>query len=178
MFKTVVYPNIIFNQDYQINEQGEIYSPYRGWHKMKTHKIQKGYLRVHLMTSEGGKFFMVHRLMLEAFSPRKDSLKLQVNHIDGDKENNRFSNLEWCTQSENMAHAARIGLRDNLAKGEKAGCNTLTEEQVIEICEELMNPNRPSYTKIGEKYGVTKYTVHDIKKKKSWAWLTTDYHFE
>ena len=178
MFKTVVYPNVTFNQDYQINEKGEIYSPYRAWHQMKTHKIQKGYLRVHLMTTEGGKFFMVHRLVLEAFAPREDSLRLQVNHIDGDKENNQLVNLEWCTQSENMAHAARIGLRDNLAKGEDVGGNVLTEEQVLEICEELMNPNRPSYTQIGEKYGVSKYAIHDIKRKKSWSRVTTNYTFE
>lgn len=67
MLKEVVYPNISFNQKYMVNEQGEIFSPYRGWHKMKTNKIQKGYLRVHLMTSNGGKFFMVHRIVLEAF---------------------------------------------------------------------------------------------------------------
>ena len=178
MFKTVAYPNIVFNQDYRINEQGDVYSPYRGWHRIKPQKIIKGYLRVSLMTNKGRKFFMVHRLVLEAFAPREDSLQLQVNHMDGDKENNCLDNLEWCTQSENMAHAARIGLRDNLAKGEDVGGNVLTEKQVLEICKELMNPNRPSYAKIGEKYGVTKYAIHDIKRKKSWAWLTTDYVFE
>ena len=33
MYKKVVYPGVEFNQDYQINEKGEVISPYRGWHK-------------------------------------------------------------------------------------------------------------------------------------------------
>ena len=66
-----------------------------------------------------------------------------------------------------MAHSSKIGLRDNMPKEEEASCNILTKEQVLETCEELMNPNRESYTKIGERYGVSKYAIHDIKRKKS-----------
>lgn len=77
-----------------------------------------------------------------------------------------------------MAHSSKISLRDNMPKGEEASCNILTEEQVLKICEELMNPNRESYTKISERYGVSKYSIHDIKRKKSWSWLTKDYNFE
>lgn len=54
-----------------------------------------------------------------------------------------------------------------MPKEEEASCNILTKEQVLETCEELMNPNRESYTKIGERYGVSKYAIHDIKRKKS-----------
>lgn len=121
---------------------------------------------------------MVHRLVLETFSPIDNSLNLQANHIDGNKESNSLSNLEWCTQAENMAHSFRIGLRLNMPHGEQASYNTFTEEQVLEICKELQNSNRDSYTKIGQRYGVTKHAVHDIKRKKSWFWLTKDYNFE
>ena len=178
MFKEVVYPNVQFNQKYVVNEQGEVFSPYRGWHKLKTHKIKKGYLRVHLMTNQGGKFFMLHRIVLETFAPCPNSVKLQVNHIDGNKENNCLDNLEWCTQAENMAHSVIMGLRDNMPKGERVNGNVLTEKQVLEICQELLNPNRESYAKIGKKYGVTKYAIHDIKRKRSWSWLTKNYTFE
>lgn len=129
------------------------------------------------MTAEGRKFFMVHRLVLEAFSPCENSLDLQANHIDGNKENNFLSNLEWCNQSENMQHSLRIGLRDNLPHGEQSSCNILTEQQVLEICDILLNPNRESYSIIGERYGVSKHTIHDIKHKKSWKWLTGEYTF-
>lgn len=51
----------------------------------------------------------VHRLVAQAFCDAVD-LSLEVNHLDGDKTNNRFDNLEWCTRSENMKHAHKNGL--------------------------------------------------------------------
>ncbi len=51
----------------------------------------------------------VHRLVAQAFIPNIDN-KLEVNHIDGNKENNCINNLEWTTSSENMQHAFKTGL--------------------------------------------------------------------
>ena len=51
----------------------------------------------------------VHRLVAIAFLP-SDNPELIVNHIDGIKLNNEASNLEWCTNSENILHARRTGL--------------------------------------------------------------------
>ena len=50
----------------------------------------------------------VHRLMMNSFYPRNDADKLQINHIDGNKHNNKLTNLEWCTASENMTHCKRV----------------------------------------------------------------------
>lgn len=47
-------------------------------------------------------------LKKKQFIPQKN----QVNHIDGNKENNSVENLEWCDQTENMQHSYDIGLRD------------------------------------------------------------------
>lgn len=55
------------------------------------------------------KCIRVHRLVAEAFVPKVEG-KPYINHIDADKLNNHYSNLEWCTQKENVHHAIRLGL--------------------------------------------------------------------
>lgn len=51
----------------------------------------------------------IHRLVASAFIPNPDNLP-EVNHIDGNKLNNKYTNLEWCTRSENRRHAIVTGL--------------------------------------------------------------------
>lgn len=61
---------------------------------------------------QNSKHFSVHRLVAMAFIPNKDPKKnTLVNHKDGNKTNNTSSNLEWCSVTENNAHALRTGLR-------------------------------------------------------------------
>ena len=52
----------------------------------------------------------VHRLVARAFFGNKEGF--DVNHKDGNKQNNTISNLEWCTHKENMQHAFRTGLNN------------------------------------------------------------------
>ena len=61
--------------------------------------------------SKGGKIraFKVSRLVAKLFIPNPKKLKV-VNHIDGNKHNDHFSNLEWCTTSENNIHAFELNL--------------------------------------------------------------------
>lgn len=67
----------------------------------------KGYIRFDL--SENGDRFVVlgHRIVAEIFIPNTEN-KPFVNHIDGDKQNNNVSNLEWCTAKENSRHAIDV----------------------------------------------------------------------
>jgi len=72
----------------------------------------KGYMRVQLYKVGGIKITRkVHRLVAQHFIDNPMS-KPQVNHLDGDKVNNKADNLEWCTQRENMKHAADSGVFD------------------------------------------------------------------
>lgn len=58
------------------------------------------------------KRYFVHRLVAEAFVDKKREEQNIVNHIDGDKLNNNYTNLEWCTFKENMQHARKkLGVR-------------------------------------------------------------------
>jgi hypothetical protein len=64
--------------------------------------------------AEGGPYLavngkMAHILVAQAFRPNPDNKRV-VNHKDGNKRNNFASNLEWCTQAENVQHAFDIGL--------------------------------------------------------------------
>ena len=68
----------------------------------------KGYLRVSLWRDGKRADEYVHRLIAAAFCTRLSDEQTQVNHRDGDRLNNRASNLEWCSPQENSIHAARV----------------------------------------------------------------------
>lgn len=75
--------------------------------KCRCPEITNGYNRVTLSNKGIKKRFLVHRLVAFAFinNPLR---KPCVNHIDGNKLNNHYSNLEWCTYSENELHSHRV----------------------------------------------------------------------
>ena len=74
------------------------------------HPDRAGYMRVKLWSfEEGRQTLSVHRLVADAFY-EFDIKGFEINHIDGVKSNNRISNLDVCTRSENMKHAYALGL--------------------------------------------------------------------
>lgn len=173
--KEIIIKNIQFNQKYMIDEEGNIWSPYRGGRFLHPSPTEKGYYRIVLQTSKGRKTFQVHRLVLETFSPIENCQNLEVNHIDGDKSNNKLENLEWCSGSFNIRHSIENNLKIP-ARGSQIGSSKLNESQVLEICELLQNSDL-SLRQIGQKYGVSKHCIFDIKRKKSWSWITQNYTF-
>lgn len=66
--------------------------------------VDTGYVQVTVTRRQK----LVHRLVAENFVPRVEGKNI-VNHKDGDKTNNHFENLEWCTQAENIAHSIANG---------------------------------------------------------------------
>lgn len=75
-------------------------------------KTSTGYWKIDLTKDKTKKSYKVHRLVAAAFIPIVEG-KTLINHIDGDPLNNNVANLEWCTQSENMKHAAEMQLIPN-----------------------------------------------------------------
>lgn len=76
---------------------------------LKTALHRDGYELVYLSDKGFQKTTHVHRLVAKSFIQNPER-KRTVNHIDGNKENNKVENLEWATHSENMIHAWDIGL--------------------------------------------------------------------
>lgn len=140
--------------------------------RSKTQKILKQaergkYLCVDLSRNNISKTFSVHRLVALAFIPLIKGLD-QVNHIDGNKFNNHYSNLEWCNPSTNKLHSFRIGTTLPTS-GERNGRSKLKESQVIEIIK-LLDSGIPS-GQIAIRYHVAHQTISDIKNNKRWSYL-------
>jgi hypothetical protein len=96
----------IIHNIYEVNEHGEVRN-IKTKHVLTPCANKKGYLKINL----NKKSFFIHRLVAKAFIPNPEN-KPFVNHIDGNKANNNVNNLEWVTNSENMIHAYKNGLRN------------------------------------------------------------------
>lgn len=93
---------------YKVSDLGRIYSISSNKLLFEC-KTNDGYIRNCLTKNGGQKLKRFHRIVAESFIPNPDKLP-QVNHIDGDKSNNRVNNLEWVTAKENIDHAVKLGL--------------------------------------------------------------------
>lgn len=139
-------------------------------------KEKKGYIQVGLCCDKKVSWTSAHRLVAFAFIPNSyPETKIQVNHIDGNKLNNRVENLEWVTPSENQIHAFETGLK-HAKKGEDSSSSVVSEEQVREICM-LLESGRPSAYVIRTHDFATKAIVEKIKNRKTWRHITKEYNF-
>ena len=142
--------------NYLCNENGEIYSLLRN--KILKGRSLKGYKRVALMKDGKTIDVLVHRLIAQTFLPNPEN-KPYINHIDGDKTNNSVSNLEWCTQKENVQHAIETGLKDDRGThSSRASCN---EEKLKEIRSLISEGKRNE--EIAKIVGVSKDVVRYIR---------------
>lgn len=138
---------------YQVSSQGRVKS-LRGGIFLKM-SVSKGwpYKRVFLEYKGKRATKSVHRLVAQAFIPNPGN-KPQVNHINGDKTDNRAINLEWVTASANIKHAYLLGRETPDGRRIKR----LTEEQIKEIKKRY----EAGVTKkeLMREYGVCWVTIH------------------
>ncbi len=95
---------------YQISNLGRVrslHNRYKNKQYLKPCANSKGYLLVSLCKNHIQKAFNIHRLVAEAFIPNPNNYPC-INHIDENKENNIFTNLEWCTYQYNNTYGHRI----------------------------------------------------------------------
>lgn len=100
---------------YEISNHGRV----KSYHKTKNGRILKGsinaygYVDVKLKRENNRQdTIKIHRLVALHFIPNIEN-KPEVNHIDGNKSNNKYDNLEWCNRSENIQHAYNNKLCEN-----------------------------------------------------------------
>jgi hypothetical protein len=134
-------------------------------------QIHKNGYYVYAMYPEGRKggckCIKIHRLIAETFIPNPEN-KPFVNHIDGNKLNNKVENLEWCTSQENTIHAYKHGLIKILS-GEDNPNSKLTADDVKWIREHYVPRSREFGTRaLGRKFGVDHSNIIEVLKGKSY----------
>lgn len=141
------YPN------YFITEDGKVISKQSKNSKELCQWIDStGYKQV-IIYKNGKRYYKrVHQLVAEAFVEGKSEENCMVNHIDGNKVNNNFKNLEWVSNKENTQHAYDNGLYRSTYKCKVKAIHKITKEEFIfgsiRSCAKELKLNRKTLTEI------------------------------
>ena len=161
-----------FEGYYQVSNTGRIRSldrkigyrkgRLRNWKGAEKQLVEtdKGYLKVRLYMNNKSVTREVQRFVAEAFIPNPEN-KEQVNHIDGNKQNNNVSNLEWVTPQENTIHSVTV-----LKKGIKKVSQYDLQGNYIQTFESLKEA--------GEKTQTAKCSISNVvcgRRKKAGGFL-------
>ena len=159
---------------YEIGRNGQL----RSWLKSPNEKTppdrprllkggvdKDGYRRAVLCNGKTRKSLKIHHLVLDTFMGKRPA-GTEARHKNGDKTDNRLSNLEWSNHHENILDKIKHG---TIARGERHGTSVLKKEQVKKIF-----LSRNSRSSLAKRYGVHKSSIDAIKTGRYWTWLTKD----
>lgn len=145
--------------------------------RMKQQIDSDGYFTVGLHMHGKSYFRRVNRLVASAFIVNPDPVtKIQVNHLDGDKSNNDYTNLVWATPKENIQHAWDNNLA-HAQSGENHPNSKYTENIIRQVCE-LLVENKDTMRQISEKTKVSYTVVKQIRNHFLWNDISNDYNFD
>lgn len=139
---------------------------------LKTQLNDRGYEVVRVSINRVKRTFRVHRLVAIYFVDNPE-YKEQVNHIDSNKRNNRYDNLEWCSNKENVHHAIKHGLWNSVYNGTLKE-NNRRKKKII--AKNIDNKEEKIFESVAdaERYFNTRHITDVLKGKRSQA---KGYHF-
>ena len=127
---------------------------------------RRGYSGAHLYRSEIDKaVFGAHRLVAMAFIENKEN-NPTVNHIDCDKKNNFYKNLEWSSYSQQQIHAVKNGLRDRTI-GNNSNFSKLDNSIIINIRNKFENKEM-TISELSKFFNTCDNNVRNIVYRKTW----------
>lgn len=149
-------------ENYEVSNFGNVRSNHYSKIRFLKQEKSKGYLRVSLCEKNKVTRFLVHRLVADHFIYDSKLLPC-VNHKDGNKLNNKFSNLEWCTYSQNEKHSYNVlGKINPIRKLSEANVNDIRVN-----CKKGVNHcNRGNVLDFMVKYKVDRGTILNVLNKK------------
>lgn len=137
-FKFIKYPGVNKYQ-YVISNYGRVFK-YINNEEKKIHYDKDGYKKTSIRVTQNGiskhTNIFIHRLVAYTFIKKPKDCNV-VNHIDGNKTNNYYKNLEWTTPKGNTNHALMTGLQIN--SGPHCPSAIYDESTIRKICELLEN---------------------------------------